>query len=148
MVVENPGRFANWLGQEEAMQLWGAAERPIQGAVARAVLAKEVAGSSLALSAFKSAGEERFLPAEVQPGRPGVQFYPDRVLWKLQNYAGGPWTSYVRLSGWRAEPLKRPAGGEVRGSAGRRPRESRKQSKMDRNGPEDHGRNHVKKSFA
>ena len=104
MVVENPGRFAKRLGQEEAMKLWGAAERPIQGAVARAVLAKEVAGSSLALGAFKSAVEERFLPAEVQPGRPGAQFYPDRVLWKLRNYAGGSWTSYVRLSGWRAAP--------------------------------------------
>ena len=55
MVVESVGALVRDLGQCSALQEWASRLRPVQGAVARAVLAKEVEGRSLALGSFRAA---------------------------------------------------------------------------------------------
>ena len=86
-MIERVTTFVRKIGREAALTAW--AGRHVQGAVARAVRNREVAGAALRLGRFRGAVEERFLPQTDWIGPPGQAFCPDRVLWRIRNYSGG-----------------------------------------------------------
>ena len=97
MVVEGISDFLRSRGREVALEMWAA--RPIQGAVARALRAGELSGSTMQLGGFRTPAEQLVFPPEERPGKTGKPFYPDRVMWKLRNYLGGSWTAYLQAGG-------------------------------------------------
>jgi len=97
MVVERVNVFVRRKGCENALEEWAA--RNVQGAVARAVRRREVSGEILRLSHYRGAVAERFLPESDRIGPPGQAFCPDRLLWKIRNYCGGSWTSFLHAGG-------------------------------------------------
>ena len=94
MVVQHIPDFIRRAAGEEAMRAWAA--RPVQGAVARAVAAGEVAGPGLDLSRFRSAIRATLFPLDSYPRRAGGPFCPDMVLWRMRVYVGGSWTTFRR----------------------------------------------------
>ena len=77
------------------MQWAGSKKRPAQGAVARAVRAGEVDGKSLALDQFRKPMQTKPAQARPEAGHPGKVTIPDKLLWKMRNYVGGSWTSFL-----------------------------------------------------
>ena len=93
MIIEGLGQFVRERGRESALEEW--AKRPAQGAVARAIRSGTVDGKSLELGRFRKPVPDRVLPERQEQGWGKGPFIPDRTMWKMRNYVGGSWTSFL-----------------------------------------------------
>ena len=105
-MAEDPSQFLRKEGLAGAARAWG--QRPVQGAVAREVLAGAVSRAELDLGLYTAPQDAGWFAPWLRPREGGHHL--DGVLWKMRSYAGASWTAALHTN-----PVARAAAASTQG---------------------------------